>query len=335
MASGDSVAPGHGRARSRLANLVGLGVFLLVASPRAQDMQDSCARGRLEGLQIEGTAWGEDPQTGREELADRFAGYFLECGVVGVIENPGRREVFLWTETSPPRYAVKGWADGVPGGRLLGLGEWSDRSIVGAGVPLFKVWRAMHRPGAFVETSTVRSSTGSCELVVRSPLQSSDIMTVQTHRFESGAYAGCDSHFEHVDGKLEPRGSDIVSGSLQAAPWLPSRLESRTMAGGVIWEGSAHFEVTKSASIDPATDCGKLFEDLAFGMTELKPGERYLGPKRGVMRMGAKGPEPVERQNAPTATGWLRRNSAFLLAVAMIAGLATWFGRRKRPTAPR
>lgn len=316
------------RGTVRRATLLGLVAALPLAIAPAQDA-DSCAGGRLEGLRIGGTAWGEDPKAGREELADRFEGYFLECGVVGVIENPGRREVFLWTETSPPRYAVKGWADGVPGGRLIGLGEWSDRPMIGAAVPLFSLWRALHRPQSFFSASTVRSDTETCELIVQQvPAGSSNIMSVATHLFKSGVFAGTTLHFEHPDGTVEPRGSLSVSGSLRAAPWLPSRLESRTMRGGAIWEGSAHFEVTESAAIDPATDCDKLFEELSSGMTELKEGQRYFGPKRGVMRMGPKGPERVERTDAPTATGWLRKNGAFLMVAAMIAILAVWLGRR-------
>ncbi len=309
-----------------LAWLVALFSLARGLDPPAQD-STSCAGGQFTGLKLEGRILRGPSSGPLKPFVNHFEVYYLNCGVVTVAESqPGVREVFLLVGRSDSRYAVGGWDPVRKQDSFLLRGIALRGPEAGVAVPMRKLWLALERRNLFLECLEVHSDSGGCELVTRELIMSQHVSQVR-HRFSGGRYLGSETVLESPDGTEQVIGEVSVQGSLEAAPWLPSRVESRTYEGDkAILKETWIEEISKSERIDPAMDCASLFEKLTAGMVEIRPGQRYLGPDKGIATIDG---EPIA--GTPAGGGglsaWWTRNRVFVLSCAVVLALA--FGARR------
>ncbi len=315
----------HAWARVATGALV-ICLFAVTSRALAQD-STPCPGFEFDGLRLEGRALTSRAGGAQEVYIAKFEAHFLQCGVVTVAEcRPGIREVFLWQDPSKQRYAVSGWDPALKGDSFLNLGRWLDGQRAGVATPFFDLWRAQAHPEHFLEVYSVRSDTGDCDLVVRQDARGGYVgRTVFTFN-AAGALSSTEFVLENPGGGESVMGVGSVQGALPDAPHLPSRLETRSLdANGLPTEASA-WEITRTARIDPAMDCTALFEKLSAGMVEIRPGQRYLGPDKGIATIDG---EPIA--GTPAGGGglsaWWTRNRVFVLSCAVVLALA--FGARR------
>lgn len=282
----------------------------------------------MEGKALTGRAGGA-----QEVYIGKFEAHFLACGVVAVAEpRPGIREVFLFRGSSDQRYAVSGWDSALGGDAFLNLGRWLDGPRAGVATPFFDLWRATRHPANFLEVYAVDSDSGRCDLVVRQDARGGYVGRTVFTFGESGALSSVEYILEQPGGGESIMGTGVADGALQAAPWLPSRLETRILdETGRATEVST-WVISHSERIDPAADCTALFEKLSAGMVEIRPGQRYLGPDKGLATMD--GLPVAGTTEGGGFSSWWSHNRLFVLSCAGILGLTFVFRRLSagRPT---